>query len=144
MIIVCWSIVAPTIVKAAAQVQITQEEIEAILERDKVSDISSTSLPADLKRRLGQAIASSTDAITPAISDTIEKAGQAVATATNKVSSTSDKIKDNLENYGNQAKSDLKNTFLGAIADTLSSIWKTIAHWFSGFFRGKPLGGSTT
>jgi len=133
----------PFMGSAAATAPITQEEIEAILERDQVDDISSTSLPVELRKRLGQAVASTTDAIKPAITDTVNRVEQAVATATNKISSTSDRIKDNLENFKTQAKSDLNNTLLGRIADVLSSIWGTITGWFSGFFRGKPLTGAT-
>jgi len=142
-IIICLYVAVPTITSAAAIAPITQEEIEAILERDQVDDISSTSLPAELRKRLGQTVASTTDSFMPAITETVNKAEQAIATATNKISSTSDRIKDNLENFKTQAKSDLNNTLLGRIADVLSSIWGTITGWFSGFFRGKPLTGAT-
>lgn len=122
---------------AKAAAPITQEEIEAILERNQVDKVSSTSLPADLRRRLGQTVASTTEAIKPVLSETVDKAGAAVATATNKLGSTSDKIKDNLENYKNQAQADLKNTILGSITEALSSIWKAISSWIVGLFRGK-------
>ena len=142
-IIICLYVAVPTITSAAAIAPITQEEIEAILERDQVDDISSTSLPVELRKRLGQAVASTTDAIKPAITDTVNRVEQAVATATNKISSTSDRIKDNLDNYKTQATSDLKETFLGKIAAIFSLIWNAITDWFLGFFRGKPLTGAT-
>lgn len=142
LIIICSYVMVPAVVDAAAA-PITQEEIEAILERDQVKEVSSTSLPADLKRRLGQTVASTADAIKPAVTETINKAQQAIATATDKISSTSDQIKNNLENYQAQAKSDLNNTILGRISAALSSIWNAITHWFSGFFRGKPLSGAS-
>jgi uncharacterized protein YpuA (DUF1002 family) len=135
LISVCLSVASPLIAKAAAP--ITQEEIEAILERNQVDEVSSTSLPADLKRRLGQTVASTTEAIKPAITDTVNKAEQAMATATNKISSTSDKIKNNLENYKTQAKADLSNTILGNFVEILSSIWKAISGWFMGLFQTK-------
>lgn len=143
LVVICSYVVAPVIVNAATTVPITQEEIEAILERDQVKEVSSTSLPADLKRRLGQTVASTADAIKPAVTETVNKAQQAIATATDKISSTSDQIKNNLENYQAQAKSDLNNTILGRISAALSSIWNAITHWFSGFFRGKPLSGAS-
>jgi len=142
VIIICVNFLSPAIVAAAAQVPITQEEIEAILERDQVESVSSTTLPDDLKKRLGQTVASTTDAIKPAITETIDKAQQAIATATKQISSTSDKVKNNLENYKTEAASDLKETFLGEIADFLSSIWHAITGWFTGMFRGKPLVGA--
>lgn len=141
LISICLAVAAPSLAKAAAP--ITQEEIEAILERDQVEKVSSSTLPAELRRRLGQTVASTTEAIKPAITDTVNKAEQAMATATNKISSTSDKIKNNLENYKTQAASDLKETFLGTITDVLSSIWHAITGWFTGLFSSKPLASAT-
>jgi uncharacterized protein YpuA (DUF1002 family) len=131
---ICVAIAAPSLANAAAP--ITQEEIEAILERDQVDKVSSTTLPAELRRRLGQTVASTTDAIKPAINDTVNKAEQALATATDKIGSTSDKIKNNLENYKTQAASDLKESFLGKITEAISSIWRAITGWFTSIFRG--------
>ena len=136
-------ILIPAVSNAAASIPVTQEEIEAILERDQVEEVSSTSLPADLKRRLGQTVTSSTDAIKPAIADTVNRAGQAVATATNILSSTTDKVKENLDNYKTQAQADLNNTFFGRFYSVLSSIWDKFTGWLSVFFRGKPITGAT-
>lgn len=142
-ILICSSITVPLLVNAAAQVPITQEEIEAILQREQVENVSSSTLPDDLKKRLGQTVASTTDAIKPVITDTIDKAEQAIATATNQISSTSDKIKNNLESIQAQATADLKETFLNKVVDFFTSTWQAIIEWFDGFFRGKPLTGAT-
>jgi predicted nucleic acid-binding protein len=127
----------PLSLMAAATVPLTQEEIEAILEKDEVQNVSSTTIPNELKRRINQAAGKAAVELPKAVDIAASSASKIIASSSGNLSSTTDKIKTNLKNMQAKVKAEIKTALTGRIAGFLSSICQSIISWIKGFFVGR-------
>lgn len=131
----------PLLSRAAASAPLTQEEIEAMLERGGVEKISSSTLPEELKRRIDQAADKAAEELPQAAEIIASSASRIIATSADKLlASTSDKIKSNLENMQAKVKAEMKKTLMGRISGFFAGLWQSLASLIKSFFAGKGAG----
>ncbi len=135
VIIVLASMIAPAAALAAAQAPLNQEDIEAILEKNNVDKVNSSTLPQELKNKLNRLKINPLQIIPTPVSST-------VATVTKELASATDKIGKNLKNAAEQARQDLKSEAADGVVGKLKNLWASFVSWLKNLFKISGAGGS--